>query len=150
MDTAAAPCPRLEDLFHVRQTISFEAAANDRRCPVARFVRFRKTEVEKPVGFKVGMRQDLQEPALPPDADLGDTLDRIRQQDSVANDPQASGAFGDQHVAVRQECDRPGVIEPFGNSDTSVLQVLGAEDLPLCLDRRCQSKDQQASERTNG
>jgi len=55
-------------------------------------------------------------------ADLRHSRNRQWIEDSRANDAKAPRPFGDEHVAIRQECEAPGIGETRRDSaDTNAL-----------------------------
>ena len=55
------------------------------------------------------MQRDIEEPCITNGMDLGNSSYGLCLELAVANDPQAPGTLGDEHVAARQEHDAPGV-----------------------------------------
>jgi hypothetical protein len=49
--------------------------------------------------------------------DRRDTVDWPWVESPVPDDPEPAGTFGDQHGAVRKECQAPRVRQPLGNDD---------------------------------
>ena len=91
----------------------------------------RVAQVQQAVGREVGVRENVEQSALPPREHLRHARNRIGQQRPVPHDAQTSGAFGDQHVAVGRPRDGPGDIEavgprsPRGNRDRPTAALPG-------------------------
>jgi len=78
------------------------------------------------------MGNHVQESALAHGNDLGNALDRVRQQGAVSDDAEPPGPFGDQDVAPREEGDGPGVLEAVGHRDQVEVVESGAVVGRLC------------------
>src|SRR5204863_5295696 len=71
---------------------------------------------------KLRMQSDVQQAARPSGLQLRNTGDRFGIEDAAADNSQASRALRDEHVAVRQPGDAPGMRQSFchdGHPDTS-------------------------------
>ncbi len=66
------------------------------------------------------MKRHLQEAALPLVPYAWRAGDGLRLQHPVTYDPETSGPFGHEHVAVGQERERPGVLESFDDRDDAI------------------------------
>ena len=75
------------------------------------------------MGREVGVRENVEQSALPPREHLRHARNRIGQERPVPHDAQTSGAFGDQHVAVGQPRDGPGDIEAVGHGHRAEIVI---------------------------
>jgi hypothetical protein len=109
-----------EQHLDVDELSALQAAAHHpRRIRARRAVR--EGQVDPAVGLVVRIEHDLEQPPLAADMGLGHTAHRLFQQLPVRDDPQPARALGDQHPAVRQEGDGPGMLEARGNGLDPVL-----------------------------
>ena len=82
-----------------------------------------------------GMQRDIEQPALADGGDLRQAGNRLRIQLAVlADDPQPARAFRDQHPAIGQEREAPGMLEPL-DQPHDAKSVLFAGDC-LCAGGR--------------
>jgi hypothetical protein len=114
-----------EQHLDVDEFSALEAAAHHaRRIRAGRAVR--EGQVDPAVGGVVGIQHDLEQAGLAADKGLGHAAHRLFQQLPVRDDPQPSRALGDQHPAVRQERDGPGMLEALGQRLDPVLAGIRA------------------------
>ena len=88
----------------------------------------RKAPVDEVVLRVIRMQDHVHQPALAVRRDLRQACDRLRVQLAVPGDAQAAFAFGHQHAAVRQECERPGMAEAGedpGNGEAVLIGAVG-------------------------
>ncbi len=123
---AGVPVVRDEDVAHVRQRFAVEASARQRggRGPLAGF---RVGQVQELVFSEAWMGQHFQQPALSIRKHLRHARNRQRIERAVADDAKASGLFGDEHVAVRQERNAPGRCQPLDDRDDADLRTQRVE-----------------------
>ena len=103
---ACAPGIGHEDVLDIRERLSVEPAARERR-RVTSLTGFRIRQVDEAVLREAGMQRNLEQAALPHGVNLRDPGDRLRIERSVAHDSQAADLLGHEHVAVRQERQAP-------------------------------------------
>ena len=123
----AARRPRHEDVLDPGEPIVLEPPPDDRgRRALGQ--RPRVAQVQQAVGREIRVREHVEESALPPRHHLRHARHRIGQQRPVPHDAQASGAFGDQHVAVGQPRDGPGDIEAVGHGHRAKIVIGRPQD----------------------
>ena len=76
------------------------------------------------------MESDIHESAVAVCSDRRDTGDHVWVKHSVANDAETTWSLGDQHVAVRQECDRPWMRKLFSHDTHTDFVLLGSVEYP--------------------
>jgi hypothetical protein len=82
-------------------------------------------QIDEAVAREIRMQDDVHQSLQPAGADLGHAGDRLRIEHAVTDDSQIADALGDQHVAVRQECDRPWLTQIARDDDDAQLAMLG-------------------------
>ena len=73
------------------------------------------TQPDALVAGKVGVQHHVQQAALALGEYRGCACQRCRYLTGGADPAQAAGALGDQEAAIRQQGDRPGVVQAAGN-----------------------------------
>jgi hypothetical protein len=127
-----------EQVLHLGQCRAVELAAGERRRQQAVLARLAVGEIEPAVLGEARMERDVHEAREPHRVDLRHPGHRRRVEDAVADDAQAAGTLGDEHVPVGQPQHRPWVDEAVGDLDDANLRPLagvedprpGAEGLP--------------------
>jgi hypothetical protein len=109
------------------QVLAVEARADHPRV-VGILVAMRERQVEDAAVGKIIGQQYFKQPALARDEDGGQAAYRFRAQPRRVYNAQATGSFGHQHHAVRQERDTPGMLQPLGQ---------GLDPVPRRLSRNC-------------
>ena len=125
----AALRPRLEQLLQSGERRAIEAAAHERgrRLRVG-CARLREGEIDEPVRREIGMRHHFEQAALGRVKDFRYSLDRLRQQLALADDPQAARSLGHQHVSTRQEGDGPRLNQPVRDRDHPIVMERRSQD----------------------
>src|SRR5262249_40736317 len=69
---------------------------------------------------ELGMKGDVVQPLELTIEHLGEALDRLWIQQAVPNDPESSGAFGDEQGTVGQEGESVRPRQPLGGNDSDL------------------------------
>ena len=95
-----------------------------------------EAEIDRPVLRVIAVEDDVEQSALSAREDRRQAFDCGRQFSVARDDAQPSRPFGDQHAAVGQEGERPGVDEPARDGLDIEIAGGGAEHLALRQGRR--------------
>jgi hypothetical protein len=112
------PCVRLEDVLHVEKRAAVESSTGESgRRPITCAASGRRAllhvrQVDESIGRKIGVQRDVKQFV---DLQTLDAGNRIGREHAAAHDAEAALDFGDQHVAVGQERQAPGMREGLGD-----------------------------------
>ena len=134
-DTAVETRVALERVGHekvsdVDERASLEPAPRERRCAHAVSDGLGIGEVDEAIVGKPGMEGHIHEAAVAVGPDLWHAGDGLRVKHSAANDAEATGPLGNQHVAVGEEREGPWMREPLGHDADADLVLLGCIEHP--------------------
>ena len=124
---------RHEDVLHSGQAVVFETAPGHgrrggRAVPTSGF---RVAQVKEVVGREVRVKGDVEEPALAPRDDFGNSLDRCREELALADDSKPPRPLGDEHVPAGKEGDRPGIHQPVDHRHDPEIVLGRTENVGL-------------------
>jgi hypothetical protein len=102
-------------------------------------------EVHRLVPREVSVEGDVEKPALTDREHLGHIAERRRQFAVARHNAHTAGPFGDQHAAVGQESERPGVHQALRDGFDADIAGGGFESL-----REAERRRQQGGEGDNG
>ena len=89
----------------------------------------REAQIDEPVLREIRIERHIEKPALPAGSDARDALNRLGERTVGIGDAQAAGPFRDQHAAVRQEGEAPGILEIAGDRLDDHFHLVGAKTL---------------------
>ena len=128
MPAAEAGVVDAEELLKLNEAVAVQAGSADSG-PHTQAITTRIREVDPPVTPVVGMKNDVKQSALPRRTDLGEPVDLINS--AVAVTEKAPIPLGDEDVAVRQECERPRMVQAAGklnHTERGFPGVLGGNE----------------------
>ena len=89
----------------------------------------REAQIDEAVLREIRIERHIEKPALPAGRDARDALERLGERTVGIGDAQAAGPFRDQHAAVRQEGEAPGILEIAGDRLDDHFHLVGAKTL---------------------
>ena len=132
-----------KQIADVREGRAVPSAARQRRRDLSGAVGFAVGEVDQFVLGEARVEHDIHQPAEPKRLRLRHAGDRLRVEHAVADDPKLAGAqLGDEHAAIREEREAPGLGELLGHDHDADLVLLGGvEHERAVAERRAHDPD---------
>src|SRR5262249_48352874 len=113
-------CAGAEDVAHIFKCGSVPSPASEDGLPLPFADRLVISEVNPFVIAEIRMQSNIhQSLQAARSAGLygGHTGDRYWRQSRISEKPKTPAAFGNQHGAIRQKCDGPGLLQSFGDDN---------------------------------